>query len=120
MLLASDRLRCVGRAAKPVPTPRILWMGFQDGTAYAHRHPSVMPHIDADRVVDAAQRACERMLEAVEPLDRGDFHPAYTYGWIAGYLAAHHDRDAEYGLPLPFPAVVAGQGTVQETGYDTH
>lgn len=98
---------------------RILWTGFQDGAAYTRRHPSVMSYVDADRMMDAAQRACERVLEVVEPLDRGLFHPAYTHGWIAGYLATYHDHGDAEGLSLFAPAAT-GQDISQEVGSDTH
>lgn len=91
---------------------RILWMGFQDGLTYGRIHPLADPALDAGRVVDAATIACERKLQTVEPLDRAVFHPAYTYGWMAGYLATHHDLGgAISGLSLMDSA-----GRVDEQG----
>ncbi len=84
---------------------RTLWTGFQDGLAYGRSHLTAAPHLEPDQVVDAAKIACERKLQMVEPLDRAAFHPAYTYGWMAGYLASHHGLDdAVDGLLLLDPA----------------
>lgn len=84
---------------------RILLTGFQDGLAYGRSHPAMVPYLEADQVVEAATIACERKLQMVEPLDRAAFHPAYTHGWIVGYLAAHHDLDdGADGVALLDPA----------------
>lgn len=84
---------------------RILWTGFQDGLAYGRSHPIESPYLEPDDVVAAAKTACERKLQMVEPLDQAVFHPAYTYGWMTGYLVAHHDLDdAIDGLSLLDPA----------------
>lgn len=86
---------------------RILWTGFQDGLAYGRSHPTGAARMEPDQVVGAAKIACERKLQMVEPLDRAAFHPAYTYGWMTGYLAAHHDLDdALDGLSLLDPAIL--------------
>jgi hypothetical protein len=69
----------------------VLWSGFHDGAEYAYRHPTANPYLDADRVVTAAAAACERR-HASAPLDRTIVHPAYTYGWMAGYLAAQREQ----------------------------
>lgn len=102
-------------------TLRILWTGFQDGMAYVRSHPRVMPYPDPDYIVDAAQRACERILESVEPLDKGVFHPVYTHGWMAGYVAAHHDREGTAnGLSLFAPAAMTEQDIPQGMAHDVH
>jgi hypothetical protein len=75
---------------------RILWTGFQDGLTYGRSRPMTAPYLEPDQVVAAANIACEHKLQLVEPLDRTAFHPAYTYGWMAGYLAAHHDLDNSF------------------------
>lgn len=86
---------------------RILWTGFQDGLAYGRSHPMAAPYLERDHVVETAKIACERKLQMVEPLDRAAFHPAYTYGWMTGYLAAYHDLDdAVDGLSLLDPATL--------------
>ncbi len=68
----------------------VLWSGFHDGADYAYRHPTENPYLDADRVVTIAAAACERR-HASATLDRTIAHPAYTYGWMAGYLAAQRE-----------------------------
>lgn len=70
----------------------VLWTGFEDGLAYAERHPVTLPYLDVDRVVDTATVACEQGLEESEPIDWVVFRPAYTYGWMAGYLATQHSH----------------------------
>lgn len=67
-----------------------LWSGFHDGAEYASRHPAANPYLDADRVVTTAAVACERRHASAQ-LDRTIVHPAYTYGWMAGYLAAQRE-----------------------------
>ena len=69
----------------------VLWSGFHDGAEYARRHPTANPYLDADRVVTAAAAACERR-HASALLDRTIIHPAYTYGWMAGYLAIQREQ----------------------------
>ncbi len=71
----------------------VLWSGFHDGAEYAYRHPTATPYLDADRTVTAAAAACERR-HASTPLDRTIVHPAYTYGWMAGYLAAQREMSS--------------------------
>ena len=66
----------------------ILWTGFHDGVDYAGRHPLMNPYLDADLVVITAAKACERKRHAKSPLGGAVVHSAYTYGWMAGYLAA--------------------------------
>ncbi len=84
---------------------RILWTGFQDGFADGQSHLAAAIRHEAEHVVEAAKVACERKLQSVEPLDRAAFHPAYTYGWMTGYLAAHHGvDDAVDALALLDPA----------------
>ena len=100
---------------------RILWTGFQDGLAYCRSHPARAPYLEPDQVVDAAMIACERKLQMVEPLDRAAFHPAYTYGWMTGYLAAHHDLDdAVEGLALLDPASLMEYAHQTDTRPITH
>ncbi len=69
----------------------VLWSGHHDGVEYAHRHPTANLYLDADRVVTAAAAACERQ-HASALLDRTIVHPAYTYGWMAGYLTAQREQ----------------------------
>ena len=86
---------------------RILWTGFQDGLAYCRSQPAGAARVEPDQVVAAAKIACECKLQLVEPLDRAAFHPAYTYGWMTGYLAAHLGRDdAVDGLSPLDPAIL--------------
>lgn len=95
---------------------RILWTGFQDGLAYGRTHADTASNQEADYVVDSAKVACERKLQTVEPLDRATFHPAYTYGWMAGYLAAYHDLDDGDGLLLSDPATHVEHARRVDTG----
>ena len=79
----------------------VLWTGFHDGADYARRHPAETPYLDADRVMTDAAMACERKLHAHVTLDPAIVHPAYTYGWMAGYLAELRNREnAVDGLSL--------------------
>lgn len=79
----------------------VLWTGFRDGADYASQHPQVNPYLDADRVKTLADQACERRRHTNMPLDSALVHPAYTYGWMAGYLAARRDFGARAdGAPL--------------------
>ena len=104
---------------------RILWTGFQDGLAYGRSHLTVTAYLEADHVVDTAKLACERKLQTVEPLDRALFHPAYTHGWMAGYLAAHRDLNlnldnAVDGLSLVDPASLVEHARRVDTGHITY
>ena len=105
---------------------RVLWTGFQDGLAYGRSHLTVTAYLEADHIVDTAKIACERKLQTVVPLDRALFHPAYTHGWMAGYLAAHHDLDdAVDGLSLLDlarldPTSLAEHAYETDTGHITH
>lgn len=69
----------------------ILWTGFHDGAQYARHHRLENPSLDADRIVATAASACERRRRASPPLDRALAHPAYTDGWMAGYLATQRE-----------------------------
>ncbi len=100
---------------------RILWTGFQDGLAYGHSRPTAAPYLEPDRVVAAAKIACEHKLQLVEPLDRTAFHPAYTYGWMAGYLAAHHDLDDSFdSLAVLDPTSLVGYALRTDASLVTH
>jgi hypothetical protein len=68
----------------------VLWSGFHDGAEYAYRHPTANPYLDADRIVTTAAAACERR-HAGTPLDPTIVLHAYTYGWMAGYLAIQRE-----------------------------
>lgn len=68
----------------------ILWSGFHDGAQYARCHPLENPSLDADRIVAMAAAACE-LRHASPPLDQALVHPAYTDGWMAGYLATQRE-----------------------------
>lgn len=95
---------------------RVLWSGYQDGLAYGRAHPIMDHRLLADHVVESAQQACECKLQTEEPLDRTVFHPAYTHGWITGYLVATHALDdAVDGLPLLDPARLAEYARQAET-----
>lgn len=72
----------------------VLWSGFHDGAEYAYRHPAANPYLEADRVVTTAAVACKRRY-ATAQLDRTTVHPAYTYGWMAGYLATQRELTCE-------------------------
>jgi hypothetical protein len=99
----------------------ILWTGFQDGLAYGRSHPARAPYLEPDDVVGAAKIAYERKLQVVEPLDRAAFHPAYTYGWMTGYLAAHYDLDdAVDGLALLDPPSLIEYAHQTDTRPITH
>lgn len=79
----------------------VLWTGFGDGADYASQHPAATPYLDADKVVTLAAQACERRQQTNAPLDPALVHPAYTYGWMAGYLATQRGFDAlASGAPL--------------------
>lgn len=77
--------------ARAVERLWVLWSGFHDGAEYAYRHPTANPYLDADRIVTSAAAACERR-HAGTPLDPTIVHPAYTYGWMAGYLAMQREQ----------------------------
>lgn len=83
--------RRTGASVEAMERLWILWTGFHDGAQYARRHPLENPSLDAERIVATAAAACERRRHASPPLDRTLAHPAYTDGWMAGYLAAQRD-----------------------------
>lgn len=76
----------------------VLWSGFHDGAEYAYRHPTANPYLEADRIVATAAAACERR-HAGTPLDPTIAHPAYTYGWMAGYLAIQRELAGVHNEP---------------------
>ena len=91
----------VGASVGAIEQLWVLWTGFHDGADYARRHPAATPYLDADRVMTDAAMACERRQHANATLDPAIVHPAYTYGWMAGYLAELRGREnAVDGLPL--------------------
>lgn len=69
----------------------IVWSGFHDGALYASRHPLENPSLDAERIVATAAAACEHRRHASPPLNWALAHPAYTDGWVAGYLATQRE-----------------------------
>lgn len=88
-------------AASAVEQLWILWSAFHDGAHYARSHPAVNPYLDADHVVTTATAACKRRYVSA-PLDQAMVHSAYTYGWMAGYLAIQNELPgARDESPLP-------------------